>query len=100
MRASLHGDNHAPTATKLWHYAVLATDAGDHPLSGTVDTEFAFGGQIVGREAPPTHGLSNGRLDDSVTFPLQALGFPLTFRVVVHTRLGSVTLDWPVKVHR
>jgi hypothetical protein len=100
MRASLHGDNHAPTVKKLWHYSVLATDASDHPLSGTVDTEFALGGQIVGREAPPTHRLSNGRLNDSVTFPAQAVGIPLMFQVVVHTSLGSVTLDWGVKAQR
>jgi hypothetical protein len=100
MRASLHGDNHAPTVNRLWHYSVLATDASDHPLAGTVDTEFAFGGQIVGHEVPPTHGLSNGRLNDSVTFPAQAVGVPLTFQVVVHTRLGSITLDWAVKARR
>jgi hypothetical protein len=100
LRASLHGENHAPTAATLWHYSVLATDASGHPLSGTVDTEFAFGGQVVGHEAPPTHGLSNGRLNDAVTYPARAVGFPLTFQVVVHTSLGSVTLDWAVKVHR
>lgn len=100
MRAALHGENHAPTANKLWHYSVAAIDSSGRPLSGTVDTEFAFGGQVVGRESPPTHPLSNGRLDDSVTFPARSLGIPLTFRVVVHTKLGSVTLDWPVKVKR
>ena len=86
-------------AGKLWHYSVLATDPGGRPLSGSVDTEFVFNGQVVGREAPPTHPLKNGRLDDKVTFPAQAIGIPLTFRVVVHTPTGSVTLDWPVNPH-
>lgn len=100
MRASLHSENHAPKVNKLWHYSVLATNASRQPLSGTVESEFVFSGQVVGRESPPTHRLTKGRLDDSLTFPAQAAGIPLTFQVVVHTRLGSVTLDWPVKVRR
>jgi hypothetical protein len=100
MRATLHGNNHAPTVNKHWHYSVLAADASGHPLSGTVDTEFALGGQVVGRETPPTHRLSSGRLNDEVTFPAQAVGVPLALQVVVHTHLGSVTLSWPVKVQR
>ena len=100
MRSSLHGENHAPKFNTLWHYSVLATNARRQPLSGTVESEFVFGGQVVGRESPPTHHLTDGRLDDSVTFPAQAVGIPLTFQVVVRTGLGSVTLDWPVKVTR
>ncbi len=100
MHATLHGENHAPTVNKFWHYSVLATDASGHPLSGTVDTEFVFSGQVVGREAPPTHQLSHGRLNDKVTFPAQSVGVPLTFQVVVHTQRGTVTLDWAIKPHR
>ena len=98
MRASLHGPNHAPMVGKKWHYSVLATDPSGKALPGTVDTQFVFNGTIVGREAPPTHRLTNGRLNDKVTFPAQAVGIPLTFRVVVHTKTGSVTLNWAVKV--
>ncbi len=100
MRAWLHGENHAPIVGKLWPYSVLATGAGGGALAGTVDTEFVFGGQVVGRESPPTHPLKNGRLTDRVTYPASAGGVPLTFRVVVHTGLGSVTLDWAVKARR
>jgi hypothetical protein len=100
MRASLHGENHAPKINQPWHYSVLATDASHRPLSGTVDTEFVFGGQVVGHETPPTHPLSKGRLDDDVTFPGQSLGIQLTFQVVVHTPLGTVTLDWPIRPKR
>jgi hypothetical protein len=97
LHASLHAQNHAPTAGKLWRYLVRAADSAGKALSGTVDTEFALGGTVVGRESPPTHPLKGGRLDNSVTFPARAVGIPLTFRVVVHTKSGSVTLDWPVK---
>jgi hypothetical protein len=100
MRASLHGTNHAPKVGRKWDYSVLATDQGQHPLTGTVDTEFALGNQVVGHETPPTHPLRDGRLNDNVTFPAQAAGIPLTFQVVVHTKLGSVTLDWSAKVQK
>ncbi len=98
LHASLHGENHAPKVGKPWRYTVHASDASGRPVAGTVDSEFAFGGQVVGRETPPTHRLRNGRLNDNLTFPGRAVGSPLTFRVVVHTQLGSVTLDWTVKV--
>jgi hypothetical protein len=97
MVATLHADNHNPTVNQLWHYSVEATDASGHPLSGTVETDFVFNGQVVGKEVPPTHPLTNGRLDDAVTFPTESIAYPLTFRVVVTISNGSVTLDWPVK---
>ena len=71
---------------------------GGQPLSGTVDIEFVFGGQVVGRDTPPTHTVVNGGWHDTLKFPATAVGMPLTFRAVVHTRLASVTLDWPVTV--
>ena len=29
-----------------------------------------------------------------------AVGYPIELQVVVHTKLGSVTLDWPVTVRK
>jgi hypothetical protein len=100
VRGTLHGANHVPKAGKPWPYSVTVADAAGHPLSGTVDIQFAFGGQVVGRDRPPTHPLKNGRWHDNLQFPAQAVGFPLTFQAVVHTRMGSITLDWPVSVQR
>jgi hypothetical protein len=97
MTATLHADNHQPTIGQLWHYSVEAVDSGGHALTGTVDTQFVYNGQVVGHEDPPSHPLTNGRLDDAVTFPSPSLAVQLTFEVVVHTSAGSVTLDWPVK---
>ena len=83
-----------------WVYVVRASDASGHPLSGTVDSEFVYSGQVVGRETPPTHPLKGGRLHDVIQFPPAAVGVPLTFQAVVRTPPGTVTLDWPVKVKR
>lgn len=89
-------DSHVPVANKLFRYTVVVSDANGHPLAGTVDTEFAFSGIVVGHETPPTHRLKHGVLRDNVTFPSHAIGQPLELQVVVHTSSGTVTLDWAV----
>jgi hypothetical protein len=101
VRAVLHAASHKPIAGKLWAYSVHVTDAAGHPLSGTVDTDFVVSGLgVVGKETPPVHRLHNGVLNDTVTFPAQAVGEPLTLVTVVHTRAGSVALGWPVSVSK
>jgi hypothetical protein len=98
VRGRLVAENHAPKVNVPWRYSVAVTDAAGHPLTGTVDVEFVFNGQVVGRDTPPTHPLTGGRWHDNLKFPAQATGIPLTFQTVVHTMLGSITLDWPVTV--
>jgi hypothetical protein len=96
VRGKLVGDNHAPKLKANWFYTVTVTDASGHPLPGTVLTEFTLGGQVEGRETPPTHKLSGGRLRDRINFPPPSLGVPLAVQTVVHTPKGSITLSWPV----
>ncbi len=100
VRGTLRGENHAPKVNQDWRYWVTVTDAGGHPLSGTVDIEFAFGGQVVGHDTPPTHPVAGGHWHDSLKFPADAVGMPLSLHAVVHTRPGSITLDWPIKVRQ
>lgn len=100
VHATLKGQDHHPIVKKNWTYTVTVTDAHGHSLAGTVATEFAFQGSVVGHETPPTHPLKNGRLKDTLQFPAMAVGYPVELQVVVHTHLGSVTLDWPVKVRK
>lgn len=98
MHATLVAANHTPKVIKGWPYTVRVTDAHGHPLSGTVEIEFTFAGQIVGRDTPPTHRIRNGVWHDTLNFPRKSAGYPLVFQAVVHTKAGSVTLDWPVTV--
>jgi hypothetical protein len=100
VRATLRGQNHTPTVKKKWVYTVTATDAQGHPLSGTVLTEFAFQGAVVGRETPPIHKLKDGHLKDVINYPAKSVGYPVELQVVVRTSKGSVTLDWPITVHK
>jgi hypothetical protein len=98
VRARLRAPNHDPVAKRNWPYSVVAHGADGRPLTGTVDIQFVYGGQVVGRDTPPTHPLTHGRWHDNLQFPAASIGVPLTFQVVVHTPRGTVTLDWPVKV--
>jgi len=98
IEARFTGESHSPKANKSWSYTVSARDAHGHPLSGSVQTEFTFAGQVVGRETPPVHQLTNGVLRDVVTFPSTAIGQPLAVQVVIHTGAGTKTLTWPVQV--
>jgi len=101
IHAALEGENHQPAADRPWGYTVTATDAKGHPLDGSVEIEFAFHGMVVGHDAPPTHPIKDGRWHESLTFPAAAaIGAPIELQAVVHTRLGSVTLQWPVTVKR
>ena len=100
VHGTLQAMNHAPKVNQDWPYSVSVTDANGHPLSGTVDIEFVFSGRVVGRDTPPTHPVTNGHWHDYLQFPAQAVGIPLQFQAVVHTHLGSITLDWPVTVSR
>jgi hypothetical protein len=96
MKATLRAENHTPTIGIKWEYVVEATDGHGRPLTGTVATQFLFGGSVVGHESPPSHPLRHGRLVDKVTYTPPSNGIHLVFEVVVTTPLGKVTLDWPV----
>ncbi len=100
MHAVLKGQDHDPTVNTKWIYTMKVTDAQGHPLRATIDTEFALQGAVVGHDTPPTHLLKNGSFKEALKFPASSAGYPLAVQVVVHTKLGSVTLDWPVTVHK
>ena len=98
--ATLVGENHAPKVNQPWSYSVTVTDALGHPMSGTVNIEFALSGQVVGHDKPPTDPITDGHMHDTLKFPAEAVDVPLDVRAVVHTTLGSLTLDWPITVQR
>jgi hypothetical protein len=100
VRAALLGQNHHPVANRNWSYVVHVADAHGRPLSGTLETEFAFNGTVVGRDTPFIHSFRHGGFRENLKFPATAVGYPIELQVVVHTAAGSVTLDWPVMVRK
>jgi hypothetical protein len=100
MGATLVGENHAPKVNQPWSYSVTVTDAKGHQLTGTVDIEFALSGTVVGHDKPPTDPITDGSLHRTLKFPAEAVGVPLELRAIVHTTMGSLTLDWPITVQK
>lgn len=96
VRATLHGENHTPAATKRWTYTLRVTDSAGKPLDGTVKTEFVFSGVVVGTETPAMHRLKHGALKDTIEFPRASVGHPVMMVTVVRTSAGSVALGWAV----
>jgi hypothetical protein len=101
VHATLSGVNHTPVAGKNWTYTLHVTDASGKPLTGTVDTDFVVAGLgVVGKETPPVHKLKNGTLSDTLQFPADAVGHPITLVTVIHTSAGAAAVGWPVNVSK
>lgn len=100
VHATLVGENHEPIVNQPWRYTVTVTDVQGRKLSGTETTQYTYGGAVVGTEKPENVPFSGGVYHDTIEFPAEAVGYPLDVQTVIHTTLGSVTLDWPVVVRR
>jgi hypothetical protein len=91
--AHLKAPNHTPTANKRWPITVTASHGRTKP-GGVVRYEFLFAGQVVAHR--PGHGFRGGVFHDRLLFPSAAIGHPITLRVIVKTRFGTVNLNWKV----
>ena len=98
MHGTLVGENHHPTVNAPWTYTVTVTDARGRKMSGTETTQYTFDGAVVGTEKPVNVKFTGGVYHDTITFPAAAVGHPLDVQAVVHTSLGTLTLDWPIVV--
>jgi hypothetical protein len=117
--ATFHAPNHSPKAGKKWPVTVTAKTKSGRKLHATALYEFVFGGQVMCKEGPdPGHPSKSDKCaagrrgskpwpffgvmhDNTYIWPRRAIGFPLTLRTVVTVKgLGTVNLNWSVKVHR
>jgi hypothetical protein len=110
FRATLHAPNHHPKAgDRHWFITVTARTPSGHPLRATAYYQFLFRGRVVSTQYPNPKSRKGtrhspwsfrGRYRDSILWPKRAIGFPLTFRVVVKVKgRGVRKLDWAIKVH-
>lgn len=95
--AHLHAPNHSPVAGKKWAITVTATH-GSAKLSGSVRYQFLYGGTVVGNQKGGS--FKHGVFHDTLLFPKRSVGYPLTLRVVVKTRYGTVYIPWTVNVRK
>lgn len=89
-----HIANHTPTVNVKWPITVDVTK-GKAKLNGSVKYEFLFQGLVVGHK--PGHRFTRGVYKDTLLFPSDSLGQPLTVRIIVTTKYGTEHLDWAVK---
>ena len=93
--ARFHAPNHAPVANQNWYVTTTAYRNGVG-LAGTVKYQFLFSGLVVSTQAGGH--FKHGVFHDHLLFPTKSVGFPLTLRVVVTTKYGTVDIPWTVKV--
>jgi hypothetical protein len=93
--ATLEAPGHHPIAGAPWPITIRARSPGGRPLRATVGYQYLFAGQVVGRRS---HYRFRGTFDDLIRWPARSAGYPLTFRAVVKTALGTRMLDYPVQV--
>lgn len=90
-----HIANHTPTINKKWPVELTVTH-GRTKLSGSVKYQFLFQGSVVSHQ--PGHAFKRGVYRDTMLFPAQSLGQPLTLRILVTVKkYGTEHIDWAVK---
>ena len=93
-----HIANHTPTVNKKWPVK-LTINKGKTKLSGTVKYEFLFDGSVVSHQ--PGHKFTHGSYTDTMIFPAQSLGEPLTLRILVTVpKYGTEHLDWKITTQK
>ncbi len=102
VKATLLAPTHAPKIKAKWRYTVKVTDLGGRPLSGRLTIQIvdpigtAHAVQYDDTKQDIAARPFAGRFRDYVEFPGDSRGFRLTFRVIVKTAKGRVTLTYPV----
>jgi hypothetical protein len=110
FRAHLSAPTHTPRAGKVWRITVSARTNSGRPLRATAFYQFLYGGRVVSTQYPdPGHPPGRrhspysffGSYSDPIRWPRRAVGYRLTFRVVVRVRgRGTRYLSYWVRVRR
>lgn len=98
FKVTPHIANHTPIVNRKWPLRLTIT-RGRTKLSGSVRYEFMFDGSVVSHQ--PGHKFSHGVYRDTMIFPPNSLGEPLTLRILVTVpRYGTEHVDWRVRSKR
>ncbi len=97
--AVLRAPGHHPRVGN-WRITIILTKGG-RPIPGHVSYEYLFQGQLVSTQQVGGHSPDFvGVFHDTLTWPSTAVGYPLTFRVVIRTPYGVKNVDYDVMVRR
>ncbi len=96
LSASMHAGTHHPTVGHEWPLQFTATRSG-RAVTAEVTYEYLYGGQVVAVRA---HHTFTGHFSDSLLFPAESVGYPLTFQAVITSGGSTVDLDYAIQVIR
>ena len=103
FRATLTAPTHTPKVNVHWRYAITVTDLKSKPIRArlTVQVVDPFGMAHPVEFGTSTRNIVNwpfvGVFRDFAVWPPESRGFRLTFRAIVKTAKGKVTLTYWVK---
>jgi hypothetical protein len=100
LSATLAPGSHTPKVNVKYPITVTATLSGK-PAHATAIYEFLFGGAVVSTQYVKgnKHFSFTGHYSDTLLFPADAAGEPLTFRVVIRAAGHTVNLNWSITSH-
>jgi hypothetical protein len=104
--AHLKAPTHHPHAGKRWRFKVTAHKGSGKPLHASAYYKYLYHGQVVATRYPAPNGGHRhkpwhfyGHYWDVTRWPKRAIGYRLTFRVIVHARhRGKKHVDYWVRV--
>jgi hypothetical protein len=99
LRAAIIPSTHTPKVNAPWPLKVTATAHGK-PTRASATYRFLFDGLVVSTQYPRfnKHFTFTGQFSDSLVFPPDSAGQPLTLEVVVSSGADTVALGWSINV--
>jgi hypothetical protein len=93
---------HTPPIKTSVPISVTATLAGKPVKGATAKYEFLFGGTVVSTQYPRynKHFTFNGHFSDTLIFPPDSVGEPLTLRFVIADAGHTVGFNWAIDARK
>ncbi len=98
FKVTVRAPGHHPKANRRWPVTVTARTPGGRALKGTLRYVFLYKGRVVSRQS--SYHFTGSYTDRTFVWPSRAIGIPLTLRCQITTTLGTVSVDYAVRVRR
>lgn len=98
FEATMKAPGHHPKANKHWPVTVTAKLPDGTDLKATLRYVFLYKGRIVSRQS--NYHFTGHYTDKTFVWPSRAVGIPLTLRCQIVTTLGTLSIDYRVRVRR
>ncbi len=107
FKATLTATSHHPVVNKNWFITVTVTDLSGKPIPATLHMQVLAGGLPVGQVDAKKNGKGKGKVyhfvgrhHESITWPQESVGYPLTLEAIVTAKGKTEKLHWTISVVR